>query len=265
VRAAFESWLKPQGGCTCGALLSTWCDDHLRRRFPCSLHFDLALRGGETSKVVRYGLESTNRHLKGNLWDTKTHPGVLSSWSVRHSCQDYQPEWCTVCLFDAWWLRFGDQPAKLNVDVRCLGDKSPDTSPIWTCGLFLFLYPEKLTGLRPALGKDACSKLVKACFTDAGYDPRWTTHKGRGMVTSKVVNMGLPWGVATIRGRWAETSDTFQKSYFRKTTFLEFSHDNATKSFEFVVRLKETILSYFFNQLGRYNLIPRFSFVEVLC
>jgi hypothetical protein len=50
-------------------------------------------------------------------------------------------------------------------------------------------------------------------------------------------------GVATLRGRWAESSDTFQRSYFRKTNFLECSHDNANKSFEFVIRLKETILS----------------------
>jgi hypothetical protein len=209
-------------------------------------------------------LAATELLLKGWLWSTKTHPGVLSAFVVRHCCQDYRPEWCTPCIFDEWWLRFGDQPAKLDIDVRCLGDRGPGTVPLWTCGLFLYVSAEKLTGLRPALGKDACSKLVKKTFTAAKYDPRWNTHKARGMTTSKAVNMGLPWGVATIRGRWAATSATFQKSYFRKTTFLEFSHDNATKSFEFVIRLKETILSYFFIQLVARHILPRFPFVEVL-
>ena len=211
-------------------------------RFAGSLHFDLALRGGELSKVVRFELKSSDLGLQGSLWDTKTHPGVLSPFLVRHSCQDYQAEWCTPCLFDLWWLRFGDQPAKLNIDVRCLGDRGPGTVPLWTCGLFLWLHPES-NGLRPALGKDACSKLVKKSFTAAGFDPHWNPHKARGITTSKAVNMGLPWGVATLRGRWSESSDTFQRSYFRKRNFLEFSHDNATKSFEFVIRLKETILS----------------------
>jgi hypothetical protein len=245
MRVLFESFLEPSGECTCEPSMFTWCDHHVRTRFATCLHCDLALRAGELAKVVRYKMESTARHLKGNLWDTKTHPGVLSSWSVLHSCQDYRPEWCTPCLFDLWWLRFGDQPAKLNIDVRCLGDREPGSAPLWTCGLFLFVNPEKLTGLHPALGSDACSKLIKKSFQAAGFDSRITAHKARGMSTSKAVNMGLPWGVATIRGRWAETSATFQKSYFRKTTFLEFSHDNATKSFEFVIRLKETILSYF--------------------
>jgi hypothetical protein len=241
LRAAFEAFLKPFGGCSCGTLMSTWCRAHVSSRFAASLHFDLVLRGGELSKVVRHELTSTDRHLTGNLWSTKTHPGVLSPWCVLHSCQDYRPEWCTVCLFDLWWTLFGDQPAKLNVDVRCLGDRGPGTVPLWTCGLFLFKNAEKSTHLRPALGSDACSKLVKKSFQAAKFDSRWNVHKARGITTSKAVNMGLPWGVATIRGRWSETSATFFKSYFRKTTFLEFSHENAIKSFEYVIRLKETI------------------------
>jgi hypothetical protein len=246
LHACFETFTNPLGGCKCRVLLESWCNTHLRLRLAASLHYDLALRGGELSKVVRFELESTDQHLKGYLWDTKTHPGVLSAFRILHCCQHYRPEWCTPCIFDAWWIRFGDQPAKLDIDVRCLGDRGPGTVPLLTCPLFLYLHPEKLTGLRPGLGKEACSKLVKKTFTAAGFDPRWNTHKARGMTTSKAVNMGLPWGVATIRGRWSTTSATFHKSYFRKTTFSEFSLDNATKTFEFVIRLKETILSYFF-------------------
>ena len=213
---------------------------------------------------MRHKLISTLRHLIGNMWDTKTHPGVLTSFTILHSCQDYCQEWCTVCLYDAWWSRFGERPPKLDIDVRCLGDRGPGTTPMWTCGLFLYRRPEKSSGLHPALGSDACSKFIRRCFAAAGFDPRWTPHKGRGMGTSKVVNMGLPWGVATIRGRWSETSDTFEKSYFRKTIFLEFSHDNATKTFGFVLRLKETILSYF--SLDCRNATPSIFhlFVEVL-
>jgi hypothetical protein len=241
----------------------SWCDVHVRSRFATGLHFDLALRGGEGAKVVQYGLESTSEYLRGNLFDTKTYHGVLYPWSIRHTCEEYCEEWCTPCLFDMFWLRFGHLPAVLDVDVRSPDEVEKMKPPILTCGLLLSLHPAKDTGLHKALGKDRSSKIVKHTLIAAGIDEAWTVHKTRGMTTSKVVNMGLVWGSATIRGRWSPNSRTFEKSYFRKTTFLEATPLNAVKTFEVVLRLKETILSLPFSNCRSLS-IPRGGFVAVL-
>lgn len=233
----------PTGKCTCGPLAATWCDTHLKSRLATALHCDIVLRGGELAKLVRHGLECDDRRLKGFLWSPKTHEGMLYPFFVAHCCGDYQAEWCTPCLFDLFWLRFGDQPALLDVDVRAAADRKPSIPPIWTCGLFLYENKSRDTGLRKALGKDRCSKMIKAAFTFADFDSRWNVHKLRAFASSKAVNMGFPWEPANTRGRWSEKSGTFRKNYYRRTLFLEESPENRTKSFEFVLRLKETIIS----------------------
>jgi hypothetical protein len=137
--------------------------------------------------VVRYGLKSTDWCLCGYLFDTKTDHGGLYPWSVYQSCQDYRREWCTPCLFDAWWLLFGDQPPILDVDVRSPDEVQRGIPPILTCGVVLALNHSKETGCHAALGKDRCPKIIKSVLVEAGIDPTWTVHMTRGMTTSKAV------------------------------------------------------------------------------
>jgi hypothetical protein len=247
IREIFESWTRPKDGedC-CGKKLASWCSPHLSDRLACSLHLDLALRGGGLSKLIRWRLRSDRQGLKGFLFDRKTESGILFPWVVKHCHQQYRKEWCTPCLYDEWCKHVAHKLPLCELDISDATESwEPGDAQILTSPLFLCLKPSAGT-IPPryrAYGKDQCSKKVRRTFERGGVHKKWTAHKGRGMSTSKVVNMGMPWGAAVIRGGWSPNSNTFQKSYFRKTVFLEHDTRNAARTFEYVLRLQETILS----------------------
>lgn len=252
LRKLFESWLipNPNANCSCGSVLLSWCDDHLRSRFGTAISADGIFRGGELSKFVRYGAESTPVHLKGYLWSPKTHEGILYPFRILHSCKETCEEWCTVCLYDLLWARTGHLSVLNDIDVSTASDRALDVKTglrkapaIMTCAVMVSKsVASKAVGLHKSLGDQRCSKLIKSTWDHAGWHKKWRTHDLRGIAPSKAINMGFPKDAAIRRGRWAKKSSAFEKHYLRIANFEESSPDNATKSFESVIRLKETMI-----------------------
>jgi hypothetical protein len=245
VAGLFASFLKVSCTKCTGKTLKKWCDRHLKVRFGASLTVDICGRGGELAKIVLHLFNVDQRGLKFYFWNLKTAVGKLVPCFINHCHGPYKKEICTPCLAKEFVRRFG----KLNraKDVACtLLDVENDPTLVTpglirTSGLFPFIHPDS-NGLYFSLGPDACGKFMKQAFKEAGIKPSIPPHKARGMSASKVVNMGMSRDAALTRGRWSPSSTTFEKSYFRATSFLEHNPKNAYRTFEVVVRLSETIL-----------------------
>jgi hypothetical protein len=107
------------------------------------------------------------------------------------------------------------------------------------------LYPFRILHSCKETYEEWCTvglEVVESTWDHAGWHKRWRTHDLRGIAPSKATNMGFPKVAAIRRGRWAKKSSAFEKHYLRIANFEESSPYNATKSFESVIRLKETII-----------------------
>jgi hypothetical protein len=103
-------------------------------------------------------------------------------------------------------------------------------------------WPCHREGVHLSLGSNAVANKVQAVLRRAGISKAWTTHLLRGLSPSKAINVGWPSLASLLRGRWSPTSNTFEKSYYRRTSYAETSPSNAKLSFEVVIRLNETHL-----------------------
>jgi hypothetical protein len=218
----------------CGPKLSQWSRKTLEMNAATLLHADFSARAGESSKLVRYRLRISARSgLSGLLWDTKENPGRFTPVKAAHCHEEYCAEWCSPCVVAELLKR--TSCFQLANDIDCNPQLKEKTS-----GLFLWTYHKN--GKHPSLGSNAVSNLIQKALRRANVPKEWTAHKLRGLTPSKAINLGWPWLAALLRGRWSPSSQTFEKSYFRRTLYKETSPDNAKLSFEVVIRLKETRL-----------------------
>jgi hypothetical protein len=215
------------------AKLADWPRQEVEENAATLLQLDLTFRAGENAKLIRYGLEVSAAGLKGFLWDTKEAPGVLTPVRAAHCHERFCEEWCSPCVVKEVLKR--TKFLKLAFDIDCSPHLKKKTSG-------LFLWTHHRAGVHDSLGSNAVSNKVKRVLQRAGVSKDWTTHLLRGLSPSKAINMGWPWLASLLRGRWSASSDTFEKSYYRRTLYKETSPDNAKLPFEVVIRLNETRL-----------------------
>jgi hypothetical protein len=217
-----------------------WSTSRLRQRTCYSLHGDIIGRGGESTKAVRWGLKFNTEGVRGLLWNTKTAKGVMTPFSARHCCKIFKPGRCTPCLLLEGLAREKLAGIVAEKDIDCSPLMDGD-QPLFTAGLFLCSQKTASTGLFKSLGPQRISKLIKRSMDEADFDSHWRSHDVRGMVASKLVNMGCPEQTVTLRARFS--LETFRKHYYKFVQYAEKS-DSVTKlEFEHILRIKTTILS----------------------
>jgi hypothetical protein len=212
----------------------------LRQRTCYSLHGDIIARGGEYTKAVRWGLNFDAKGVRGFLWNIKTAKGVMTPFSARHCYEIFKSGRCTSCLllegFDR--ERLNGQVAHKHIDCSPLMDGDV---PLFTAGLFLCSQKTSSTGLFRSLEAQRISKMIKRSMEEANFDPHWTSHDARGMVASKLVNMGYPEQTVTLRARFS--LETFRKHYYKYVQYAEKSDSVTELEFEHILRIKTTMLS----------------------
>jgi hypothetical protein len=216
-----------------------WSTTRLRQRTCYSLHGDIIGRGGESTKAVRWGLKFDAKGVRGFLWNTKTAKGVMTPFSARYCCEIFKSGRCTPCLllegFDL--EKLNGQVAHKHIDCSPLMDGD---LPLFPAGLFLCSQKTSSTGVFRSLGAQRISKMIKRSMEEANFDPHWTSHDVRGMVASKLVNMGCPEQTVTLRARFS--LETFRNHYYKFVQYAEKS-DSVTKlEFEYILRINNYII-----------------------
>jgi hypothetical protein len=217
-----------------------WSMVRLRQRAVFSVHADIIGRGGEASKLVRWGLKFDKRGFSGFLWSIKTAKGVMTPCSARHCCQHFKAGRCSPCLL----LEILSREKRDGVQVENHIDCSPilvDGIPLFTCGVFLCSQKTRLTGRFRSLGSQRIAKLIVHSFTEGRIDKHWTAHDLRGIVASKLVNMGCPEQTVTLRARFS--LETFRTHYYKYVQYAEKSDSIARLEVEHIIRIKGTVLS----------------------
>jgi hypothetical protein len=217
-----------------------WSDKRVRQRGCYGLHADIIGRGGESSKAVRYRLKFNSVGVRGLLWNTKTAKGVFTPFVARHCCQHFKPGRCTPCLLLEGLARekLAGKVAEKHIDCSPFMDGE---LPLFTAGLFLCSQKSSSTGLFRSLGAQRISKLIKLSMDEADFEGHWTSHDVRGMVASKLVNIGCPEQTVTLRARFS--LETFRKHYYKFVQYAEKSDAVTKLEFEHILRIKTTILS----------------------
>ena len=116
--------------------------------------------------------------------------------------------------------------------------QDPLKTTFWSCGLFSAKFKARDSGLFKAL--QSSKKLVRGAWDDASWDEQITPHLSRGILVSKVLNLGMCYEQAILRGRWSRNSTSVRKYYYNFQRYRESSARNLYKSSEELIRLKVT-------------------------
>jgi len=219
--------------------LQMWTEEATRQALTVLLAADLAFRGGESVRLIRYKLEIDDKGLRGFLWWPKEQrkPALVRS-TVRHAhdpTKGQSQKSCTPCVAAHYRTLVPDAAVRKDVEIgRPAGSKEKDV--VRTSS---FIATSK--GPRRSLGAQRAAKECKRLNLLAGLDPKFKAHSWRGAASSKCANLGMRQDLVKQRTRHSSRSQTWEKSYFRPEFYAEADpHRFANGPWEDLVRMHVT-------------------------
>lgn len=200
----------------------------VRRALLFALAADLHGRASDLASVVGTPLQLEDKQVTLYLADTK-EMRTPHLEPVTIECYEQNTDWCSVCLLREYLSLAKAWPVRPTILIKSGGTERK--APALFGGL------RKKGELQDPLKPQTISSILrKEVLAPLGWhDKGYTVHNLRGASASKLVNLGWTVPEVQARGRWTEDSDTFEKMYLRRQSFV---HVRGSMSPEAALRVR---------------------------